>query len=640
MNPPIELQALDTPGTAASKVNLKSNSIIILLGNFDAALQPKVRSILSRAVAPLALDSGALIVDNGATSGSAAAMGLAARDQETPPALLAIVANNAKDFDPDHPLILRLPAGWPDTIKSTFQIAGQLAKGPARNLAPEGDTGTRPHGRIGRVRRFISWCIESLSPKPDAPPVDATKEPEVKQPDVEDKSVLAVLFGGSDDDLPSLIQCARRQWPILLMTGSGGLADRIVEAAKPPEGAGPKPIDDPALAEIVETASLTQFPIDSPVDGLERILVAHLEMRIHTLADAWSRYDDLDGAAVRKQRSFKRMQAALLILGVAATLLAIVQSNSALPPWLVGLFPWFKAHLPSLVAWFNRAVRPHREAWALSAHLVMIVTPIVISILVSTNSRFREGNKWILLRSAAESIKREIFRYRARAGFYSNQQSGEISREARLSAKIKDITSALIQSEVNKTNLEHIPKDKPELLKLLSPEESAKVLLELQNRLNFLKPEEYATDRLQDQIGFMVGKTGKLNRQLKRNQLCIYVAGGLGTLLAAINSDVWVALTTSLATALTTKLESEQVENSLVQYNQALTALLNIKTWWNALSQWEKGRRKNIDLLVEQTEQTMEFELSGWVQQMQSALDKLTEKESGSADRGKPAGGG
>ena len=200
MNPPIELQALDTPGTAASKVNLKSNSIIILLGNFDAALQPKVRSILSRAVAPLALDSGALIVDNGATSGSAAAMGLAARDQETPPALLAIVANNAKDFDPDHPLILRLPAGWPDTIKSTFQIAGQLAKGPARNLAPEGDTGTRPHGRIGRVRRFISWCIESLSPKPAAPPVDATKEPEVKQPDVEDKSVLAVLFGGSDDD--------------------------------------------------------------------------------------------------------------------------------------------------------------------------------------------------------------------------------------------------------------------------------------------------------------------------------------------------------------------------------------------------------------------------------------------------------
>jgi hypothetical protein len=32
-------------------------------------------------------------------------------------------------------------------------------------------------------------------------------------------------------------------------------------------------------------------------------------------------------------------------------------------------------------------------------------------------------------------------------------------------------------------------------------------------------------------------------------------------------------------------------------------------------------------LLVEQTEKTLAGELSGWVQQMQTALDKLTEKE-------------
>lgn len=563
--PPIELQASDTPETAAGKLQLQPKSIVLLLGNFDASFQPKVRSILSRAVAPLAVDSGALIVDNGATSGSAAAMGLASRDQDTAPALLAIMAHDASPCDPNHTRVLRLPAEWPDAIKVTFQIAGQLAKGP----------------------------------------------------DDREKPVLAILFGGSDEDQPSLIQCARRQWPILLIEGSGGLADKIVAAKaaaklaagtvpRSAEGTEAKPIDDPALAEIVETASLTQFRIAGPIDSLERILVAHLEMRVHTLADAWARFDDLDGAAVLKQRSFKRIQGALLILGVVATLLAISQSNSA---------PWFKNLVPVSL---KTAIQPYLGAWAGFVHILMILAPIAISVLVAANSRFREGNKWILLRSAAESIKREICRYRAQAGAYSNQQCGEISREARLAAKIKDITSALVQSEVNKANLQHIPNDQPE-------------------RLKFLSPEEYAKDRLENQIDFLVGKTARLSYQLKRNQLCIYLAGGLGTFLAAINSDVWVALTTSLATALTTKLESEQVENSLVQYNQALTALLNIKTWWKALSQWEKGRRKNIDLLVEQTEQTMEFELSGWVQQMQSALDKLTEKESGGTEQAKAA---
>jgi hypothetical protein len=533
----IELQASDTPETAAARLQLQPNSIILLLGDFDASLQPKVRSILSRAVAPLAADSGALIIDNGAASGSAAAMGLASRDQDTPPTLLAIMAHDAGPCDPEHTRVMRLPAEWSDTIKATSQIAGQLAKGQGG----------------------------------------------------QEKPLLAILFGGSDDELPALIQCARRQWPILLIEGSGGLADNIVAAAKPPEGATPKPIDDPALSEIVETASLTQIPLDGPIDNLQRILVAHLDARENTLADAWARYQDLDRAAVVRQRSFKLMQGAILLLGVVVTLLAITQPAT---------------------------VPEKAGTWVRNAHLVMILTPIVISILVAAGSRFREGNKWILLRSAAESIKREIFRYRAQAGAYSNQQSGDISREALLASKIKDITSSLVQSEVNKTNLQHDPGNQPE-------------------RIDFLSPEEYVKDRLEDQIDFMVKKTARLSGQLMRTQMAIYVAGGAGTFLAAINVNVWVALTTALATALATKLESEQVENSLVQYNQALTALENIKTWWQALSQWEKGRRKNIDLLVEQTEQTMEFELKGWVQQMQSALDKLTEKQSAAGGQAK-----
>jgi hypothetical protein len=100
--PPIQLEASDTPETAAARLQLQPNSIILLLGDFDASLQPKIRSILSRAVAPLAAGSGALIIDNGAASGCAAAMGRASRDQDTPPTLLAIMTYDAGPGDSDH----------------------------------------------------------------------------------------------------------------------------------------------------------------------------------------------------------------------------------------------------------------------------------------------------------------------------------------------------------------------------------------------------------------------------------------------------------------------------------------------------------------------------------------------------------
>ncbi|HLK67036.1 MAG TPA: DUF4231 domain-containing protein [Bryobacteraceae bacterium] len=534
----IELQSTDTPETAAAKIKPEPKSVVVMLGSTDPSLQSQVRSLLSRAVAPLSLDSGALIIDDGSKSGAAAIMGLAAQDQDTPPNLLSIVRHETTEWDANHPTVMKLPAEWTETAKYTAQIAARL----------------------------------------------------VQLPEDREKPILAILFGGSDSDKEYLVQCARREWPILVIAGSGGLADQIVKAsAKPADGSTAEPIADPQLKEIVESLP-RQFQIGDSVDRLERILVAHLEICVQTLADAWARYDDLDVEAGVKQRSFKIIQAIVLILGVGATFLVISQTSGAIPVWL-------KARVP------EKAI-----------HILIILVPIATSILVATNNRFRDGSKWILLRSAAEAVKSEIFRYRAQAGDYSLQQVSETSPEARLAGKIKDITSALFQSEVNKTNLKHTPQ----------PD---------QGRLTFLTPDDYVTARLQNQVSFMVKKTANLNYQLKKNQIWIYVAGGLGTFLAAINVDVWVALTTSLATALTTKLESEQVENSLVQYNQALVSLKNIETWWKALSQWEKTRRTNIDLLVEQTEQTMEFELKGWAQQMQSALDKLTEKQSTSTDK-------
>lgn len=82
-------------------------------------------------------------------------------------------------------------------------------------------------------------------------------------------------------------------------------------------------------------------------------------------------------------------------------------------------------------------------------------------------------------------------------------------------------------------------------------------------------------------------------------------------------------MTTSLVGAFTTYLEYQQIENTLMKYNQAATDLANIRAWWSALSEEEKEDRGNFSILVENTEKVLESELAGWVHSMEDALAKL-----------------
>jgi hypothetical protein len=541
--------------STVAELQLPPRPVILLLSDFDNQLDGQIRSICGRVIVPAALDPGALIVDNARCSGCAALIAQAALDQDKMAPLLGIVPNNrlSSDIDADHALVLRLPSAWTDLAKYTCQIVSELIE-------------------------------NGNDPKP----------------------AIAVLFGGAELEKRTVIRCAARCWPVLVIKGTGGLADQILTArSAQSNGANTSTVTDPDLREILETATIYPSSIDAAVDDLNRILLGRLDRRPGsvdaTLEQAWHRFDLLDLTAMEKQARFRLLEMALITLAVLAALFAILTTTSSRVP-------------PSFRVWAHAHYIP-----AGSLHWLVLLTPITISVIGAYNSHFRDGNKWILLRGAAEALKREIFRFRAQAGIYSDEQCLETSRELKLAAKLKDITSALEQSEVNKTNL-------------LSPPEIdvAKRLPQLQPKVDrnaFLNPDDYITLRLRDQVKHFIKKTGELARKLRLLQSAIYLVGAAGTLLAAIGLDVWVALATAGVTALTTKLQTDQIENSLVQYNQALAGLRNIDVWWTALSPWEKRRRNNIDVLVDQTEKTLESELAGWVQQMQSGLDKLTEKE-------------
>ena len=513
----IDVDAAKSIEATVKELNLPRLPLIILLGDFDPNLSDQVLSICSRVIAPSALDPGALVLDDARSSGCAALMGQAALDQDKMPQLLGIIPKDRadSDIDPNHEVVLRLPDVWSDSPKWTFQIIDELAK-------------------------------DGANPTP----------------------VLAVLFGGKDPEKKAVIRCARRDWPVLVISKTGGLADQIIKAKTPPtDGTVPTTPLDPELREIVETATIYPASIDSTADDLARILLgridAHPETLAATLKEVWSRLDELDRAAMLRQKRFRRIELALIILAVLAALFAILTVTNVIPV----------AFVTFLHEWYVPVG---------TLHFLVVLTPIAISILSAYNSHFRDGTKWILLRGAAEALKREVFRFRSRAGAYSDEQCLLNSRESKLAARVKDITSSLEQSEVNKINIDKLP-----------PNDDS--------RESFLTPDEYVDNRIHDQVSYFVKKTRALSRQLSWMQAFIYVVGGTGTLLAAFHKDPWVALATAVVTAITTKLQADQVETSLVQYNQALTSLRNIDAWWKALSRWEKMRRKNIDLLVDQT---------------------------------------
>ena len=321
------------------------------------------------------------------------------------------------------------------------------------------------------------------------------------------------------------------------------------------------------------------------------------------LEQAWRQFATYDGNAGSHQKLFHRLQLAILGLGVLAVLLALIQTQ------IFGASPTDAVQKQ----WDFRLLR-----------YAIILAPILISILISATNRFKSGNKWIMLRSGAESLKREIYRYRARAGIYSDASTVGKSRDLKLADKLSLVTRQLMKTAVNEASVPPYEGDLPPKMYGAAADDDG---------FSNLTAQKYIDIRLGDQVSYFSGKTASLEKKLKLLQWAIYLIGGLGTLLAAIGFELWVALTAALAAAFAAYLEYAQTENTLVLYNQVATNLTNTLTWWKALTPAERANPDQQSLLVEQTEQALADEHAGWVQQMTDALAELQEQQEATAER-------
>ena len=107
------------------------------------------------------------------------------------------------------------------------------------------------------------------------------------------------------------------------------------------------------------------------------------------------------------------------------------------------------------------------------------------------------------------------------------------------------------------------------------------------------------------------------------------------TRAAAAGLYVWIGLTSGAAAALVAYLNSLQVDNTIVTYNQSAARLAGIERDWRALGagQLDPGA---FEKLVGRSETVLTGELTGWVQQMSDTMHELQNKQASMAGQVEP----
>ena len=571
-----------TPDTAPddliAALELEPPRALILSIGGAATLQedvlPKLAQLYGRGIARAAAEANALVIDGGTQAGVMSLMGegIAAHNYRStlvgvaPAAKVSYEGSPHADgvpLEPNHSHFALVDGeDWGSETPVMFRLLASLS-----SLQKEGNNSETKSGRIPSV---------------------------------------VILSGGGDISKIEVLQAVRQKLPIIIVTGSGGLADEIAAACEQKDAGS----NDPVIGEIIADGELQFHSIQQSVKGIERLIIRKLG-NDKVLLQAWETFATYDHNANRQQAQFERLQKAIVILSVVSVALVIIQQVFA-PRETSGDLK--EAKLANVgFGW-----------WAL--HHLLILLPVLFTILVTAANRFRNGNKWLLLRAGAEAIKREIYRYRTKACAYTNNS------EQRLAKTVEEITRRTMRTEVNLSALAPYHKSAgfPPYMSATDGGDDG---------FSFLTPDRYVTFRLDDQLRYFQRKTVRMEKQLVWLYWLMFIIGGIGTYLAAIGMQAWVALSTSIVAALGTFLGYRQTESTLTKYNQAATDLTNVKAWWDSLSAEEQSQQVNIDSLVSHTERVLQSELTGWVQQMQNALADLRkgQEQTESAEKEKTA---
>ena len=297
------------------------------------------------------------------------------------------------------------------------------------------------------------------------------------------------------------------------------------------------------------------------------------------LETAWRRYAVLDANAASVQKQYMRMRRFMASLGVLAVLFAILVDN------------------------YTDQVSP---IVGIILKVLLILTPIVISVVAAFSNKFQQGQKYLSYRAAAEGILKEIYTYRT-----ANKSAP--NRDTLLSNRLAAIQRDLFRGAGGELVLTEFKGDVPPYY-YPDDEKSDPGFTDLTG-------EEYLGYRLEDQLNWHTKENLKMQRDRKRIQWAILAFGGIGALLAALggNLAVWVAFTAATASALIGWEELRGLDMRVGNYSQVILELSIIRDWWLALRDARPSANDAAQLTIK-TEKVLYDQNLEWVSAMRKAL--------------------
>jgi conflict system pore-forming effector with SLATT domain len=332
---------------------------------------------------------------------------------------------------------------------------------------------------------------------------------------------------------------------------------------------------------------------DTPGSIMEEPLMETETPRVIPILNvAWARFSELDTTALARAKSHMRMRRGIAIVGILATLFAILSQFFPQNSGLIGL----------------------------GFRVFLILMPLVASGLAAFTKIFYSTGDWLITRAGAEEILKEIYYFRT---ILQKNKSRRSYLEKRLAEIQRQVFRNLGGELVFKKYTGPIPSN-------YYPDDPNS-----DPGFADLTGDQYFKYRLEHQLTWHRKKIRQYQNERIRLQVLIIAAGVLGAFLAALGGtlSLWVALTASFTAALLGWQELRNIDVIIRNYSKVVLELTVLYDHWLNLEP-EERTTSQFYRMVRGTEEVLWSQNMEYIRSQQEALKEADlEEEAGLVKR-------
>jgi len=238
-------------------------------------------------------------------------------------------------------------------------------------------------------------------------------------------------------------------------------------------------------------------------------------------------------------------------------------------------------------------------------HGIVMVLPAITSVVFSISGLINSQEKAAAMRAAAGTLESEIWAYLSCGGKYSPKSLAENLLHQKKDDDIQAVDTSTMKQAVfleavqqqcltigefttyrpdkeNPRHLRHIPKPLPAA-----------------NRINM---DIYQSQRVERQLEQLHRQALRLHSIVILIKVATFIVGAVGTILATLGFQIWVAVTTSIVAAMGSYMSREKFEPMEGKVNVAKRQIEDALTRWRAIPAEYQLRQNERDMLIEDTE--------------------------------------